>query len=154
LFARRVAVTVFAVVLIVVAEVAATLSATAVRRPKMTPHAPMRVALARVPYGGEPHLRPDLPVPREPRAAAIRFVRDYVLWSDHRLVAIPIEDATRRVIRLLEQQPRSKLLVTSGAMNSVRIAPGLRAYLVTSAIGNFLVGRRGTHYLIVSLPGD
>jgi hypothetical protein len=87
--------------------------------------------------------------------AAIRFVRDYARWSSGRLAAIPAEDATRRVIRLLEQAGKIGMGATTDAVASVPIAPaGEHGYVVTSAIGNFLLGRRGPRWLVVSLPGD
>jgi hypothetical protein len=33
-----------------------------------------------------------------------------------------------------------------------RVGPG--KYVVTSAIGNFLLGRQGSQWLVVSVPGD
>jgi hypothetical protein len=89
------------------------------------------------------------------RIAAVRFVRDYARWSSGRLTAIPVEDATRRVIRLLERTGRIAIGGTLDAVASVRFAPASEhRNLVTSLIGNFLVGRRGRRWLVVSLPGD
>lgn len=153
--ARRVAVTIVAVVLVVAAEIAATLSATAVSRPR-THHAAMVGARSSpAPYGGEPRIPAGATAPAAARAAAIRFVRDYARWSDRRLLTIPAEDATPRVIPLLERQPTDARLSAGDAADSVRIAAvGPQRYMVTSAVGNFLVDKGGSRWLVVSLPGD
>ena len=152
---RRVGVTIAAVVLVVAAEVAATLSATAAKSPRAQ-HAAVVGARSSPPlYGGEPRILAGAVAPAAARAAAIKFVGDYALWSDGRLRTIPAEDATKRVIRLLEQQPRDMRLSAGDAAGSVRIAAaGPDRYVVTSAVGNFLVGKWGSRWLVVSLPGD
>jgi hypothetical protein len=87
--------------------------------------------------------------------AAVRFVREYALWSAGRLAAIPGRDATRRVIRLLEQERRHPSVAAAKAVASVRIAPARDGrYVVTSAVGNFLISGRGSRWRVVSLPGD
>jgi hypothetical protein len=152
---RRLAVSVVAVLLVIAAEVAATLSATAPHGPKLTRPAPARVLAPPTPHAGEPQLPRDARSASGPRAAADAFVRDYSLWTDRRLAAIPAEDATHRVIRLLARQPRGNRPISSDAVDSVRIAPAAQAtYIVTSTIGNFLVGKRGSRWIVVSLPGD
>jgi hypothetical protein len=107
------------------------------------------------PYGGEPQLPQDSTAPLAPWKAAVRFVRDYSAWSSGGLGAIPAQDATRRVIRLLEQAGRPSIRATADVTGSVRVAPaGAHGYVVTSTIGNFLVGRRGPQWLVIPLPGD
>jgi hypothetical protein len=107
------------------------------------------------PAPGEPELASSSSAPSRSRLAAVRFVRDYALWSAGRRAAIPGRDATRRVIRLLEHEGRQAAVPAAEAVDSVRIAPaGSRRYIATSAIGNFLVGTRGSRWLVVSLPGD
>lgn len=106
-------------------------------------------------YEGEPFLPRHAGVAPAPWRAAVRFVRDYSAWSAGRLAAIPAEDATERVIWLLEQTGRNGTGATADRVTSVRMAPaGANGYVVTSAIGNFLIGRRGSRWLVVSLPGD
>lgn len=154
-FARRLALTVAAILLVVAAEVAATLSATAAHGPEVTRRAPVRVSVGPSRYGGEPHLAVDARTPRGPTAAAVRFVRDYARWSNGRQAFIPRTDATRRVIWLLERGGRHSLVVCAHAERSIRVASaGVPRYVVTSAAGNFLVSRRGSRWLVVSLPGD
>jgi len=152
---RRIAVTTVAVVLVVAAEVAATVSPTAESDPR--PHRPA-VSSARgspAPYDGEPRIRAGTTASAAARAAAVRFVRDYTLWSGGRVGTIPAEDATERVIRLLEQQRRYIRVSAVDAVNSIRIvAAAPDRYVITSAVGNFLVGTRGSRWLVVSLPGD
>jgi hypothetical protein len=104
LLARRLAVTVAAIALLAAAEIAATLSATAALGPGVTRRAPLRETVAPPPDPGEPHLPRDAPTPLAPREAAVRFVRDYMLWRDGQLTALPVEDATQRVISMLERQ--------------------------------------------------
>jgi hypothetical protein len=59
-----------------------------------------------------------------------------------RLRTIPADDAIERVIQVLEQQPRGTPVSTGDAMRSVRIAAaGPERYVVTSAVGNFSLGR-------------
>jgi hypothetical protein len=149
--ARHVAVTVLAAALIVAAESVAVLGASAVHRTKAQDHRVPRERAVAVPYGGEPHLR----TASGSWIAAFRFVRDYGRWSDGQLAALPTEDATPRVIRLLDRQGRSTGANLGADAGTVRIAPASgRSYVVTSPVGNFLVGRRGGRWLVVSLPGD
>ena len=69
--------------------------------------------------------------------------------------AIPAEDATRRVIRLLERAGRIAMRGTSEVVASVRLAPASEhGCVVTSAIGNFVRGRRRRRWLVVSLPAE
>ena len=151
---RRAAVAVIAAALVVAAEVVATLSATAAHRANAHDTRSVRARVAPMPYGGEPHLSLDSHVPSGPRIAAVRFVRDYALWRSGRLATIPVKDATLRVIRLLERERRSAGMATDVAMRWVRIASaGGQRYVVTSAVGNFLVGTRRSRWLVVSLPG-
>jgi hypothetical protein len=149
------AVTVLAAALIVAAEAAAVLSEPAVDRSKAQHHRIRRERAVAVPYGGEPHLPRASRPGSGPWIAALRFVRDYGRWSDGQLAAMPKEDATPRVIRLLDRQGRSTGADLRADAGSVRIAPAsARVYVVTSPVGNFLVGRRGGRWLVVSLPGD
>ncbi len=151
---RRVALTVVAAGLVVTAEVLATLGAATPRARHVTPRMTVVAHPALPPYGGEPQLRQDSTAPPAPWKAAVRFVRDYSASNRGRLGAIPAQDATRRVIRLLERAGRHSIRATAD-VGSVRIAPaGAHGYVVTSTIGNFLVGRRGKQWLVVSLPGD
>lgn len=107
------------------------------------------------PYGRETELPQGSTTPPGPRKAGVRFVCDYSAWSSGRLIAIPAKDATERVIRLLEQTGRNGTGATADAVASVRIASaGASRYVVTGAIGNFLIGRRRSRWLVVSLPGD
>jgi hypothetical protein len=153
--ARRVAVTVLAAALIVAAESAAVLSASAVHRSNTRDHRIRPERAVAVSYGGEPHLPRASRTASGPWIAAFRFVRDYGRWSDGQLEAMPAEDATSRVIRLLDRQGRSTGAGTGADAGSVRIAPaGAREYVVTSPVGNFLVGRGAGRWLVVSLPGD
>ena len=86
---------------------------------------------------------------------AVRLVGDYARWTDGRLVAMPPEDATPRVIRLLDRQVRDTGVDLRANPGSVQIAPsGARRYVVTSPVGNFVVGQRGGRWLVVPLPGD
>jgi hypothetical protein len=148
-------VTVLATALIVAAESAAVLSASAVHRSKARDHRIRRQRAVAVPYGGEPHLPSASRTASGPWIAAVRFVRDYGRWSEGRLAALPTEDATPRVIRLLDRQGRSTGANLGADAGTVRIAPaGAWRYVVTSPVGNFLVGRRGGRWLVVSLPGD
>jgi hypothetical protein len=152
---RRVALTVVAAMLLVAAEVLAALGAATPHTRHLTLRTTVATHSAPVPYGGEPRLPRDTTAPRAPWTAAVRFVRDYSSWSRGRLAAILAEDATSRVIRLLERTGRDGTAATAGGGGSVRIAPaGAKRYVVTSAIGNFLIGRRGSRWLVVSLPGD
>jgi hypothetical protein len=152
---RRVALTVVAAGLVVAAEVLATLGAARPRTRHVTPRMTVVAHPALPPYGGEPQLRQDSAAPPAPSKAAVRFVRDYSAWNRGRLGAIPAQDATRRVIRLLQQAGRHSISSTAYVTGSVRIAPaGAHRYVVTSTIGNFLLGRRGQQWLVISLPGD
>jgi hypothetical protein len=68
---------------------------------------------------------------------------------------IAASDVTWRVLGLLEHGSRPGGVDVANAVASVRIARVLRgSYVVTSAIGNFLVGRRRSRWLVISLPGD
>ncbi len=91
-----------------------------------------------------------------PTVAALRFVRDLQRWGEHRLRVIPAQDATARVVRILTKRGRLAARVDSPAAISVRMAPAgrLGEYVATSVVGNFLVGRRGRDWRVVSLPGD
>jgi hypothetical protein len=141
--ARRVALTVAAAGLVVTAELLATLSA-ATPRTRHATHRMTVVAHPALPYEGEPQLSEHLTAPLAPRKAAVRVVLDYSAWSSGRLGAIPAQDATRRVIRLLEQAERHSISATADVTGSVRVGPvGAHGHVVTSTIGNFLVGRRG-----------
>jgi hypothetical protein len=148
---RRIALTVVTAGLVVAAEVLATLGAA---RPR-TRHVTVVAHPALPPHGGEPQLPQDSTAPLAPTKAAVRFVREYSAWNRGRLGAIPAQDATRRVIRLLEQAGRHSIRATADVTGSVRVAPAAaHGYLVTSTIGNFLVGQRGQQWLVISLPGD
>jgi hypothetical protein len=106
-------------------------------------------------YGGEPHLSQSSTAPRPPRAAAVRFVRDYSAWEAGRLARLPSRDATERVIRLLEHAGRHGLGAIDDPAGAVRIGvAGPLGYVVTSTVGNFLLGRRGSGWVVVSVPGD
>jgi hypothetical protein len=97
-------VTALAVVLVAGAEVAATLSTTRSHGRRETRDKPVRIRAVLAPYRGEPHIAREPTVPSAPHEAAIKFVRDYALWSAGSLTVIPAGDATPRVIRLLERQ--------------------------------------------------
>lgn len=151
---RRVALMVVAAWLVVSAEVLATLSAATPRTRHVT-HPMTIVSHSALPYEGEPQLPQHSTAPVAPWKAAVRFVRDYSAWNRGRLGAIPAQDATQRVIRLLEQAGRLSARATADVTRSVRVAPaGAHRYVVTSTIGNFLVGQRGHLWLVISLPGD
>jgi hypothetical protein len=68
---------------------------------------------------------------------------------------MPSRDVTWRVLGLLERDGRLDTVDAANAVASVRIARASHgAYVVTSAIGNFLVGRqRSRRWLVISLPG-
>jgi hypothetical protein len=141
--------------LVVGAEVAATISPTAASAPKPRRSETLPARKAPQPYRGEPRIPASATAPADPRAAAVRFVHDYVLWSDGQLGKLPATDATQRVIRLLERQPRGTRLLVGDAVDSVRIrSTGHDQYIVTSALGNFLIATRRSRWLVVSLPGD
>jgi hypothetical protein len=68
---------------------------------------------------------------------------------------MPGLDVTRRVLGLLEHGDRLGTVDVANAVASVRIARAPRGtYVVTSTIGNFLVGRERSRWLVISLPGD
>jgi hypothetical protein len=137
---RRLALTVVAAGLVVGAEGSATLS----------PAAPVPK-----PYGGEPQPYQNSLAPRAPWIAAVRFVRDYAAWEAGRLARLPSHDATERVIELLKHAGRHRLAATRGITRSVRMtASGARQYMVISVVGNFLIGRQGSRWMAVSVPGD
>jgi hypothetical protein len=59
------------------------------------------------------------------------------------------------VIRLLEHGGRHGLDAIDDLSGAVRIASDRTSrYLVTSVVGNFLIGRRGSRWRAVSVPGD
>lgn len=146
--------TVVAAALVIAAEVAATLSATPAHRANAHHIPSVRARVTPAPYGGEPHLSLDSHIPSGPRIAAVRFVRDYALWNSGRLARLPAKDATLRVIRLLERERRTARVATDLAARSVRIASASgQRYVVTTAVGNFLVATRRSRWLVVSLPG-
>jgi hypothetical protein len=56
---------------------------------------------------------------------------------------------------MLERDGRRGAVQAANAVASVRIAPASAGtYVVTSAIGNFLIGRKRSQWLVLSLPGD
>jgi hypothetical protein len=152
---RRLTLTVVAAGLVVAAEGFAMLSAG-------TPHThhashPRTVAMHKgpKPYGGEPQPSQNSITPQAPWIAAVRFVRDYAAWQAGRLARLPAHDATERVIRLLEHAGRHRLSATTDVTRSIRMAAsGEHPYLATSAIGTFLIGRQGSRWMAVSVPGD
>ena len=82
-------------------------------------------------------------------------MRDYALWSSRRVKAMPARDVTPRVLGLLEHDGKLGNVDVTNAIASVRIALTPHGtYVVTSAIGNFLVGRQRSRWLVISLPGD
>ena len=71
------------------------------------------------------------------------------------MATIPGRDMTLRVLRLLEHGGTLSTVDVANAVASVRIAPAPHGtYVVTSAIGNFLVGTQRSRWLAISLPGD
>lgn len=139
---RRVAVTVVAGALVFSAEIGATLSPAAVHRPSRYGSVAKVQPLPRAPQPGEPELPSASRVPWAARSAAVTFIGDYALWSTRRVTTMPAHDMTRRVLGLLEHGGTLGTVDVASAVASVRIArtPG-GTYIVTSAIGNFLVGR-------------
>ena len=120
-------------------------------RPLATRHPPSRLKS----YAGEPELRCSSRVTQAPERAAARFIRDLQRWAQNRLGTIPAVDATPRIVKLLTRRGRPAAASASHTLPLVRIAPaGPAEYVATSVAGNFLVGRRGAHWLVVSLPGD
>lgn len=161
ILARRAALTVAVIGLVGGAAVASTLGAGS--RPVSRRSQPRWSSLPVVPastaspspYGGEPELPRGSSVPRIVWRAAVGFVRDYEAWSAGRLAAIPRGDATARMIRVLGRAGRLGGRFSPSEVGSVRIAPaGIQRYVVTSVVGNFLVGRSGSRWLVISLPGD
>jgi hypothetical protein len=68
---------------------------------------------------------------------------------------MPDRNVTRRVLGLLEHRGRVGTVDLANAVTSVRIArTSAGTYVVTSVIGNFLIGRKGSQWLVLSLPGD
>jgi hypothetical protein len=68
---------------------------------------------------------------------------------------MPGRDMTRRVLGLLEREGRLGTMDVANAVASVRIAPAPSdAYVVTSTVGNFRVGRERSQWIVISLPGD
>src|SRR5207248_3156051 len=110
---RRVMLTAVAVGLVVAADVLATLGAATPRTRHIT-H-PMTVVAHSAPPRpeGEPQLSQHSTAPPAPWGAAVRFVRDYSAWNRGGLGAIPAQDATPRVIRLLEQAGRHTIRATA-----------------------------------------
>jgi hypothetical protein len=152
---RRIVVTLVAGGFVIAATVLGTLSPAGAPTRDVTHRITVAARTSLPRYGGEPVLRPDSAATPAPWRAAVRFARDYAAWTAGRLTAIPAEDATERVILLLEESGRNGTGATADAVASVRMAPaGAHGYVVTSSIGNFLIGRRGSHWLVVSLPGD
>jgi hypothetical protein len=118
-------------------------------RPRAAPDADF---LAR---DGEPQLPARFTAPGALATAAARFVRDYAAWEAGRLPTLPGRDAAARVIELLEHAGRHGLGAIADLRASVRLAfAGAGRYVVTSAVGNFLLGQRGSRWLVVSVPGD
>ncbi|HZO77632.1 MAG TPA: hypothetical protein VFB39_06275 [Solirubrobacteraceae bacterium] len=118
-------------------------------------HSPIGFAPRSSPYGGEPDLARHSSVPRPVRNAAVRFVRDYGEWSEGRLAKLPARDGTARVIVTLERRGRAAGVAASGVAGPVRLASdGRRTYIVTSRVGNFIIRRHRSLWLVVSLPGD
>jgi hypothetical protein len=151
---RRLTLTVVAG-LVVAAEGFAMLSAGAPH----THHAshPRTVAMQKgpKPYRGEPQPSQKSITQHAPWTAAVRFVRDYAAWQAGRLARLPSHDATERVIRLIEDAGRHSVAGTRSITRSIRMAgSGAHRYVATSALGNFLIGRRGSLWLVVSVPGD
>ena len=71
------------------------------------------------------------------------------------MAILPGSEMTGRVRGLLAHADRLGTVDVPTAVSSVRIARAASgAYVVTSAIGNFLVGRQGSRWLVISLPGD
>ena len=152
---RRVGVTVAAGALVVAAEFAATLGPVGVHRPGRQRATATVRASSRAAEPGEPVLPSTSSVPALTRSAAVTFVRDYALWSSRRVATIPARDMTRRVLGLLEHGGTLSTVDAAKAVASVKIAPAPRdTYVVTSAIGNFLMGRQRSRWLVISLPGD
>jgi hypothetical protein len=141
--------------LVVAAEIAATLSPAPVHQVRRQhPTARLR-ARSPAPEAGEPELLSASIIPMPARSAAVTFVRDYALWSSRRATTMPARDVTRRVLGLLEHGGRLGTVDVANAVASVRIARTPRGtYVVMSAIGNFLVGRQRSRWLVISLPGD
>jgi hypothetical protein len=155
-FARRVAVTALAVALVAAAEVAATLSATSVRRIRANNRDVVHTRVPPAPYGGEPHLvGAGSGIPSAVRAAALSFVRDYVSWSAGSLRTLPAGDASLRVIRLLRRQGPLVGIDADQASRPVHVArTGTGSFVVTSGAGNFLITRSRSRWVVVSMPGD
>lgn len=152
---RRLSVTAIAVGLIALADVGQTVSPAAPSRRAVPRVTFGRPRISRPPIGGEPQLAPTAMGPRGPRLAAMRFVRDYALWVAGRLRAISAADASRRVIELIESEGKPTGINGRDVAGSVRIAPlGLERYVVASAVGNFVLGRRRSQWIVVTLPGD
>jgi hypothetical protein len=82
-------------------------------------------------------------------------VHDDLAWQSGRLAAIPTHDATRRIVRTLERAGRHHVRNTPDPAKALRLASvGTHQYVVTSAMGNFLLARHGSRWLVISLPGD
>ena len=153
--AWRAAVAAVAAALIVAAETLATLRAAAPHTPSARHLATGSTRTITLPHWGEPQPFQGWTTAPAVRTAAVRFVRDYSAWQKGRLAAIPSHDATRRVAGLLEQAGRHDGGIAPHPAKSVRtVAAGALRYQVTSVVGNFLVDRHGSRWLVVSLPGD
>jgi hypothetical protein len=152
---RRVMLTVLAGGLIVAAGLAATMSASIKAQGKAHHPVARRAPIPRSRYTGEPQLPQASATPLGAELAARRFVRDYGSWNGRQLQTIPAADATSRVLAVIEQGVRQPAVASVDAVDSVRMARvGPGQYVVTSAIGNFLLGRQGSQWLVVSVPGD
>lgn len=142
--------------LVVAAEVLATLSA-ATPAHRIAGSRPRKLATheSLQPHGGELQLSKGSRTPPAVQVAAVKFVRDYSAWQSGKLRAIPAQDATRWVIRMLERAGRHDSGVAADPAKSVRVVSvGTDRYLVASAIGNFRVDRHGSRWLVASLLGD
>jgi hypothetical protein len=153
--ARRAALALVTACLVIVGEALATLTTQSPRARAARRRAAGTGHVESQPNAGEPQLADSSSVQQGARTAALRFVRDCGAWESSRLATIPRQDATRRVILLVEREGRHGVGPPDDAMRSVRIAAaGEDRYVVTSAVGNFLVARRGPRWMVVSLPGD
>ncbi len=151
---RRLALTLVATGLVVAAEVRGTLRSAAPGDHPVWQRATVGAYASPQAHEGEPQLSRNSTAPPAPTSAARRFARDYSAWEGGTLATIPSGDATRRVIRLIVQAGRHGPGAAADP-TSVRMRPaGPSGYVVTSPIGNFLIARRGSRWLAVSLPGD
>jgi hypothetical protein len=152
---RRLAVTALVAGLIAAAEALATLSPEAPHTQRASHLRTAHEHRPSPPHGGEPQPSQDSSAPHGAWIAAVRFVRDYAAWQAGKLARLPSRYATERVIRLLKRTGRQGIGAIAGLTSAVRIAVvGRHRYLATSAVGNFLIGRRKSWWLVTSLPGD